>query len=345
MAGAPSRAAAPIAAGQLIAFGDNFSGALGSATNNGTVTANPTPTPVSLPGAGGPVTQIAAGEQHTLALASTGQLYAFGDNTAGELGSAAGSGGATANPTPALVSLPAGTTIDTVARGPDATRTLALVADLGVASRSLAPAQIGVPYSTTAQGSGGAPPYRWSASGLPAGLSIDPTSGQITGTPTVPGRANVVLTLADADGITATSPTLPLKVARATPPAPTAAQLKASLRAQLVPSGRAAKIATLLQRNGYVVSFAALRAGVVVIDWYRVPKGAQLAARKATPVLVGAGKRRFAAAATLPITVRLTAKGRQLLAKATRLRLTARGAFSATGTSAIIAIRRFTLAR
>jgi len=94
------------ATGQLYAFGDNFYGELGSATNNGTGNPNPTPALVSLPGQSGPVTQIAAGGAHSLALTASGQLYAFGDNREGQLGRATNSGTDQPNPTPALVSLP-----------------------------------------------------------------------------------------------------------------------------------------------------------------------------------------------------------------------------------------------
>ncbi len=95
--------------GQLYAFGDNASGQLGTATNSGTLDPNPTPALVSLPGATGPVVQVAAGDSHSLAVTSSGQLYAFGDNDHGELGTASNSGTINPNPTPALVSLPAAT--------------------------------------------------------------------------------------------------------------------------------------------------------------------------------------------------------------------------------------------
>ena len=94
------------ATGQLYAFGDNSNGQLGNATNNGTDNANPTPTLVGLPGQSGPVTQLAAGADHSLALTSSGQLYAFGDNRYGELGNATNNATGNANPTPTLVGLP-----------------------------------------------------------------------------------------------------------------------------------------------------------------------------------------------------------------------------------------------
>jgi alpha-tubulin suppressor-like RCC1 family protein len=92
--------------GQLYAFGENYYGQLGSATNRGTSNPNPTPALVSLPGASGPVNQFAAGGEHSLALTSSGQLYAFGRNYYGQLGKATNSGTENANPTPALVALP-----------------------------------------------------------------------------------------------------------------------------------------------------------------------------------------------------------------------------------------------
>src|SRR5215475_5258008 len=63
----PPPSIAATSAGQLYAFGRNDSGELGSATNVGTDTPNPTPALVALPGASGPVTQVAGGGPHSLA--------------------------------------------------------------------------------------------------------------------------------------------------------------------------------------------------------------------------------------------------------------------------------------
>jgi alpha-tubulin suppressor-like RCC1 family protein len=96
-------------AGQLYAFGANYAGQLGSASNSDP---NPTPTLVGLPGATGVVVQVAAGADHSLAVTSTGQLYAFGGNNYGQLGNATTqilNGLTPNNPTPALVSLPSAT--------------------------------------------------------------------------------------------------------------------------------------------------------------------------------------------------------------------------------------------
>jgi alpha-tubulin suppressor-like RCC1 family protein len=104
--------------GQLYTFGENYWGQLGSVTNNFTKHANPTPALVTLPGATGTITQIAAGCEHSLALTSSGQLYSFGENYWGQLGSVTNNFTKHANPTPALVTLPgANGTITQLAAG------------------------------------------------------------------------------------------------------------------------------------------------------------------------------------------------------------------------------------
>jgi alpha-tubulin suppressor-like RCC1 family protein len=205
------------AAGQLYSFGNNFYGQLGSATNNGTENANPTPTHVSLPGATGPVVQIGAGDSDSLAVTAAGQLYAFGNNFYGQLGIATNSGALNPNPTPTPVSLPGGVTVDTVASG--WTHSLAVIADLSIASTSLPGGTAGIPYRAQLEASGGTAPYRWSAIGLPAGLAIDAASGEISGVPERPADSGVTVTVTDRHGIVATK-TLALAVAASFSSAP-----------------------------------------------------------------------------------------------------------------------------
>jgi hypothetical protein len=77
------------------------------------------------------LTQITAGSFHSLGLTSTGQLYAFGDNYFGELGSPAHNFTSEPNPTPTMVDLPDVARIDTLTRGSEAGHTL-VVADVSL---------------------------------------------------------------------------------------------------------------------------------------------------------------------------------------------------------------------
>jgi hypothetical protein len=125
-----------------------------------------------------------------------------------------------------------------------------------------------------------------------------------------------------------------------------AAQIAALLAGQLAPSGRAAKIAALVRRGGWTESFRALEAGIAVIDWYELPKGAKLAKKtKVKPVLVAAGRLTFSAAGTATLNVKLTSTGKRLLKSAKHLKLTARGTFTPTGTAPVTATKTFVLKR
>jgi hypothetical protein len=67
----------------------------------------------------------------------------------------------------------------------------------------------GVSYpALTVLATGGTPPYTWavSAGALPAGLSLNSTTGKISGTPKAGGVANFTIRVTDANGVIATMP-------------------------------------------------------------------------------------------------------------------------------------------
>ncbi len=108
IAGGSYHSLALTSSGQVLAWGDNVEGELG----NGTTTSSSTPVQVSLP-SGTIVTAIAGGGYHSLALTSSGQVLAWGNNAYGQLGN----GTTTNSSTPVAVSLPSGTTVTAIAGG------------------------------------------------------------------------------------------------------------------------------------------------------------------------------------------------------------------------------------
>jgi alpha-tubulin suppressor-like RCC1 family protein len=96
--------------GHVLAWGANGDGQLG----DGSTTSSDVPVKVKIPG-GTKVTSVRAGCVFSLALTSTGQVLAWGDNLDGQLGD-----GSTSNSdTPVRVRLPAGTRVTAISAGQD----------------------------------------------------------------------------------------------------------------------------------------------------------------------------------------------------------------------------------
>lgn len=70
-----------------------------------------------------------------------------------------------------------------------------------IKSDRLPDAYLSVDYSTVMEAEGGQAPYTWSASGLPNGLSMNPSTGVISGTPENEGIYTVSITITDYLGI------------------------------------------------------------------------------------------------------------------------------------------------
>ncbi|MFY9845430.1 MAG: Ig domain-containing protein [Terriglobales bacterium] len=72
---------------------------------------------------------------------------------------------------------------------------------LAIATKSMPGGSVGTAYSSTLQATGGLPPYTWSitSGSLPAGLTLNSASGDISGTPTATGTSNFTVTVADSE--------------------------------------------------------------------------------------------------------------------------------------------------
>jgi Putative Ig domain len=64
-------------------------------------------------------------------------------------------------------------------------------------ARDLTPGVVGTALTQRLQASGGAPPYTWSANGLPDGLLLDPATGILSGTPKAPGTFSFTIRVSD----------------------------------------------------------------------------------------------------------------------------------------------------
>lgn len=155
--------------------------------------------------------------QSTLAAAQTKTAYSLqlsatgGSNLTWSVNSGSLPAGLTLNPSSGLISgtpTQAGDSTFQVkvsdgSRSDVQTYTLSVVDKLQIAGAAPV-AEVGVLYSFKPDASGGRPPYKWSASGLPAGLSLDDATGAIAGTATTAGPAAVKLTVTDTLGLTTT---------------------------------------------------------------------------------------------------------------------------------------------
>ncbi|MFF3645675.1 putative Ig domain-containing protein [Streptomyces sp. NPDC002564] len=72
--------------------------------------------------------------------------------------------------------------------------------EVTVAAVSAQTGVTGSPVELRNSAEGGTAPYTWSATGLPAGLSLASSTGTVTGTPTTAGTSQVTLTATDAAG-------------------------------------------------------------------------------------------------------------------------------------------------
>jgi hypothetical protein len=164
------------------------------------------------------------------------------------------------------------------------TYTLSVVEPLRVAKPAAA-AEVGMDFKLALVATGGRGPYKWSATGLPAGLTFDAANATITGIPTAAGTAPVKVTVTDALGLV-TSVDVPLPVASKL------TIVKSALRAATVGHAYSARVRVL--------------GGVTPRTWAaKLPAGLRINAR--TGVISGTPRRPGTARVTIQVTDKLGA--------------------------------------
>jgi virginiamycin B lyase len=118
----------------------------------------------------------------------------------------------------------------------------------------------------------------------------------------------------------------------------------AVLGTALGPVGRTAKIAAILNAGGYLASLDAPGPGKAKVVWYRVPKGAHIAAKR-KPIVVASGALKTTRPGAAQVKIKLSKAGRALLKKAKTLKLTAKGSFKPDGKKTRTAKKVFKLKR
>lgn len=81
---------------------------------------------------------------------------------------------------------------------PEVQMTITVTGPLAITTSSLPSGTVGTAYSAPLAATGGVTPYSWAATGLPANLTINPTTGVISGTPQAPGTSTVNVTVQDS---------------------------------------------------------------------------------------------------------------------------------------------------
>ncbi|HEX3715394.1 MAG TPA: putative Ig domain-containing protein [Trebonia sp.] len=111
-------------------------------------------------------------------------------------------GAVSGTPTAAGTSTITVTVTDTEAKAQTATASWTLTVSapkLTLTANAAATATTGAAYSATVTAAGGTPAYKYSATGLPAGLAVSATTGAVSGKPTAAGTSTITVTVTDTE--------------------------------------------------------------------------------------------------------------------------------------------------
>ena len=195
------------------------------------------PTTLAIAPASLPPTTVGAPYSQALKVSGGTAAYTW-SITSGKLPSgltlASSTGTISGVPTTSGVASFTATVVDSSSPVQAASATAAVVVSpilLTITSSALPPVAVGTPYSQTLHATGGATPYTWSipSGSLPAGLTLSPSTGTITGTPTTSGTSTFTATVTDSSNpAQVTSATTSVVVTPASSIAPSALSITTS---------------------------------------------------------------------------------------------------------------------
>lgn len=181
---------------------------------------------------------------------------------------------------------------------------------LSVTTSSLPAATAGQPYSATVQSSGGAGPGTWTVSGsLPAGLSLNASTGVISGTPTTPGAASFSVQLASA-GPPAQTASVNLSITVAAAPAVPVAPTLSAGAAKVTRNGVTLPIGCV---GSGTCSGTAVLTAVEHLSGKRPTAVTAHAKRRKLEITLARGGYSLTAGQVGTVTLKLSAKARALL--------------------------------
>jgi streptogramin lyase len=159
-------------------------------------------------------TTMSGNPPYSYAIAPTGALAALGltgtpvsptPSNSNYGYSVSGTLSVTANGAPSFMIQASDSTTPVANTSAVVTVTIAITASpVSLSCNPSAQAVIGQPFQQQCFASSGTPPYTYSASGLPAGLTINPSSGIISGVAAATGQAAVTVVVSDNNNLTAT---------------------------------------------------------------------------------------------------------------------------------------------